>query len=478
MQTSSQSTFPLCVDLDGTLIRTDLLAEGLLILIKQNPLYIFCLPFWLLKGVAALKTEIAKRISIDPALLPYDRTFLDWLRHEKNAGRSLWLCTGAPLSLAAEVADYLNLFDGVLATTSAENFTGKTKARGLTVKFGEHKFDYCGNEQKDMAVWRASHRAIVVNASAKLEAEVRRTVDVAVVFPSSGPKKIVSLVRALRLPQWIKNILIFVPLITAHRITDVASWKASLIGLLAFSLCASSIYLLNDMLDLAADRQHPRKSKRPFASGDLPLLTGFAIMPLLLAAAFLIASVLPGEFSAVLAGYYLLTTAYSFVLKRMPNVDILCLACLYTVRIIAGGAATGVPLSFWLLLFSFFLFLSLALIKRCTELDTMLRNGKEHAAGRGYQTDDLALLKSFGIAAGYLSVLVLALYIDSPAVKSLYRHPQMIWFLCLLMLYWIMRIWLKTHRGQMLDDPIAFALKDKVSFVVGLLALATLLAAT
>jgi 4-hydroxybenzoate polyprenyltransferase len=238
------------------------------------------------------------------------------------------------------------------------------------------------------------------------------------------------------------------------------------------------VYLLNDMLDLEADRQHPIKSARPFAAGTLPVPVGLVLMPALLIASFAIALLLPTEFLLVLAAYYVLTTVYSFLLKRFPLIDTLCLSCLYTIRVVAGAAATGVLLSPWLLLFSVFFFLSLAWVKRCAELDALQRNKKEQVVGRDYTVEDLLLLKMFGINAGYLSILVLALYINSDAVKSLYQRPQILWFLCLLMLFWISRIWLKTHHGKMHHDPVIFALKDKTSLVVGLLALLTLLAAT
>ena len=471
-------SYPLCVDLDGTLINTDLSIESLLLLVKRNPLYIFYLPFWLLKGKAAVKAKMAERVSLNAVFLPYNRAFLDWIRREKESGRPLWLCTGSHQSLAEAVAQHLGIFDGVMATTAAENFTGETKARGLVAHFGERGFDYCGNERKDIAVWKVSHGAIVVNAGKSLEERARAVTDVKAVFPCKAKEKAKALLAALRLPQWVKNVLIFVPLIAAHRVTDLAALQETVMAFWSFCFCASAVYLLNDMLDLEADRQHPTKAARPFAAGTLPLTAGFILIPLLLAVSFMIALLLPAEFIIVLAGYYLLTTAYSFALKRLPMVDTLCLACLYTLRIVAGAAATGVPLSFWLLLFSLFFFLSLAWVKRCTELDAIRRSGKELAVGRDYMTDDLPLLKIFGISAGYLSILVLALYINSPAVTALYRHPQVIWFLCLLMLYWINRIWLKTHHGKMHDDPVIFALKDKTSFAVGLLALLTLLAAT
>jgi 4-hydroxybenzoate polyprenyltransferase len=297
-----------------------------------------------------------------------------------------------------------------------------------------------------------------------------------VVPPMKGGIKVVA--KALRVHQWAKNGLIFVPVAASHKLGDAAVLGHSLLAFLAFSLCASSVYLLNDMLDLEADRQHHSKCHRPFAAGQLGLLFGLIAAPLLLAVALAIAYVLPLKFLAVLGAYYVATLAYSFGLKRVVMIDVLALAGLYTVRIVAGAAATAIPLSFWLLMFAVFIFLSLAIVKRYAELHAMRQQGKLKAKGRGYQVEDIALLQSLGTAAGYLSILVLALYVNSPDISHLYRHPKLAWGLVPIMLYWISRIWMQTHRGQMHDDPLVFALKDKVSLVTGLAAAVVLWAAT
>ncbi|NOT84587.1 MAG: UbiA family prenyltransferase, partial [Methylococcaceae bacterium] len=261
-------------------------------------------------------------------------------------------------------------------------------------------------------------------------------------------------------------------------LNDAFAIQQACLAFVAFGFCASSVYLLNDMLDLEVDRQHPRKRNRPFAAGELSLLVGLALVPILLMGSVALAATLPKLFWVVLGAYYVLTVAYSFALKSMVLVDTMTLAGLYTVRIVAGAMAIKVPLSFWLLLFSIFLFYSLALVKRYAELDAMQRQGKLSAVGRGYHVDDLPILHSLGTASGSLCVLVLALYINSPLVESLYRHPQVIWFLCVLLLYWISRIWLKTHRGEMHDDPVVFALRDKISLIIGMLAIITVVIAT
>jgi 4-hydroxybenzoate polyprenyltransferase/phosphoserine phosphatase len=459
---------PLCVDLDGTLILSDLLLESFALLIKRNPLYLFLVPLWLLRGKAALKAEISARVHLDPAALPYDREFLSWLQSEKNAGRSLWLCTAATHSLAAGIAAHLNLFEGVMASARNVNLAGKTKAARLVGHFGARGFDYCADARRDLAVWRHAHGAVLVHASPGLEREVARLTPVLRSFPLRV-NTLKALSRALRPHQWAKNILIFVPLLTAHRLGDPAAVMNAILGVLAFCLCASSVYVVNDLMDLEADRAHPRKCMRPFAAGTLPLLAGFTMAPILLGAALLIALFLPANFLIALGTYYAATLAYSFALKGLLLVDAVVLAGLYTLRIVAGAAVIDVDLSFWLLLFSVFIFLSLAFVKRYTELDALRRQQGLRAAGRGYEVQDLPVLQSLGTAAGYLSILVLALYINSPDVEALYHRPSALWILCVLVLFWISRVWMKAQRGAMPDDPVVFALKDPVSIAIGLL---------
>ena len=474
---SATASAPLCVDLDGTLIHTDLLLESLLQLLKRNPLYILLLPFWLLRGKASLKAQIARRVKVNPSALPFNQELLAWLREQRDSGRALWLCTASNYRLADAVAAHLQIFDGVIASTDDANMSGRAKAGQLCERFGERRFEYCGNHRVDLHIWRRSEGAVVVNGGERLREAASRVAPVRATFPGSR-RSVRPYLRALRLHQWAKNLLVFVPLAAAHRVGDVALLASSVQAFFAFGLCASSAYLLNDLLDLEADRQHPRKRLRPFAAGDLSLLAGFAMAPALLVAAALLAWSVSPLFAMVLAAYYSLTLAYSFTLKRLVLIDAIALAGLYTVRIIAGGVAVNVPLSDWLLLFAVFMFYSLALVKRYAELNAMRLKNKLTAAGRGYDVEDLPLLRSLGTSSGAACVLVLALYVSSPAVAALYREPRAIWLLCVLLLYWISRMWLKAHRGQMHDDPVVFALKDRVSLCVGLLGLLAVLVAT
>lgn len=286
-----------------------------------------------------------------------------------------------------------------------------------------------------------------------------------------------ALVRLLRPHQWTKNALLLVPLLAAHGAGGPRALTSVLLALAAFCLCASSVYIINDIVDLEADRAHARKRRRPLASGAVSIPVALAATPMLLGLATIITVFLPGKFQLVLGAYWVLTMAYSLRLKGIVIVDVLCLAALYTLRVIAGAAAAGVALSFWLLIFAIFLFLSLALVKRYAELDALRGSSQLAAMGRGYRVEDLPVLQSLGTAAGYLSVLVLALYINSPDIESLYRRPKIIWFLCVLMLYWISRVWMKAHRGTMHDDPVVFALKDRISLAIGLLGAITVAAA-
>lgn len=468
--------YPLCVDLDGTLIYSDLLLESFLLLIKKNPFYLFLIPLWLWSGKAHLKAEITQRVSLNVEVLPYNRDFLEWLREQKQRGRSLWLCTASNERLAHQVADHIGIFDGVLASTSTLNLSGKQKAAQLIERFGERGFEYCGNHPVDLEVWRHASRAIIVNAPQGLEKLAAAVSPVGEIFPGK-PYSLKVLLKAIRLHQWAKNILVFVPMLAAHKFGDVGAWKACMWAFLAFGWCASSVYILNDLLDLEVDRQHAKKSQRAFASGAVPIFTGLRLIPVLLLGALGWAMQLSLAFMLTLGGYYLLTLGYSFYLKRLVLVDVIALAALYTVRLVAGATAVSVPLSFWFLLFSMFLFLSLALVKRYAELEAMRRSGKLNAAGRGYHVEDLPVLQSLGTSAGYLSVLVLGLYTNTPTVAVLYRNPQAIWLLSVLVLYWISHIWMQTHRGKMHEDPVVFAFRDKISLAIGVLAFLTIMIA-
>lgn len=456
---------PLCVDLDGTLLATDLLMEGLVRFLKVNPLRVFLVALWVLRGPAHLKARLAGHVELDPETLPVHEAFAQWLREQRGEGRRLVLCTAANEQVAAGIASHVGLFDEVIASTATANLSGRAKADILVSRFGDKGFDYAANEHKDLHIWRKARRAVVVAPRALSQRVAAESIELERSFEIETPG-IREWVRALRVHQWAKNLLLFVPLAAAHRLGEVDLLITCVVAFGLFGLCASGSYIVNDLLDLDSDRKHPRKRERPFAAGRLPLLHGAAVAVAMLASALILAAfLLPPAFVLGLSFYLVMTFWYSFALKRIAMVDMLSLAGLYTVRVVAGGAAVAIVPSFWLLAFSMFLFLSLAAAKRYAELRSLLDTGRTDAAGRGYSVADLPLLHASGIAAGYLAVLVLALYVNSGAAQ-LYTTPQLMWLLCPLLLYWINRIWLKTFRGMMHDDPVVFALTDRPSIFV------------
>ena len=464
-----QNSLLLVVDLDGTLIKTDMLMESFLGLIKKNPLYIFKVLLWLLKGKAVLKSKIAHRVDIDVSVLPYNGEFIDYLREQKANGRSLALATATHTRYAEQIAEHLQLFDRIFATKSATNIAANNKAKILCDAYGEKQFVYAGNASPDFKVWKHSSNCVVIHSSNHFKEKANRLAPMEMDFIVQKPFLLEHL-KACRIHQWIKNVLIFVPIFAAHAITDVGVLVNGLLAFLAFSLCASSAYLFNDLLDLDSDRHHSTKKKRPFAAGTLPVLHGLLLVPVLLTLTSVICMFLPSLFAMVLFGYFITTTVYSLTLKKYLMLDVIILAGLYTVRLLAGAAATGIQLSEWLLAFSMFIFLSLALVKRYTELMSLrLNHVNSDAKGRGYQVGDIELLASLGTASGYLSVLVIALYISDEKIQVMYQHSQFLWGICPLLLFWISRVWIIAHRGGMNDDPIVFAVTDPVSWFTAIL---------
>ncbi len=466
---------PLYVDLDGTLTHTDLLLESALELLKRNPLHFFLLLFWLFKGgPARLKAEIAARTQVDVSCLPYNEALVDRLKSEKASGRRIVLASASDRKWVEAVAAHLKLFDGVLASDGQNNLKSGGKRRAIEQDARGQAWAYAGNSRDDVVVWAGAREVWVVNAKPSLERTVRKLHPQGV-FIDGIAKSLRHYVKALRLHQWAKNALLFVPLLAAHS-SDPDAWLRVLAGFVIFGLCASSTYVINDLWDLRSDRLHPRKRMRPFASGALSILTGGmlvgTLLPLSLVAAWLLS---PGFFALVVL-YVVITLAYSFRLKRISLIDVLTLAILYTHRILTGGVLAGLTVTHWLLAVSLFMFLSLALVKRCTELEWMQQLGKAGAAGRGYRATDLSYLVSMGVSSGFVSVLVLALYIESQRGSAAYPHAELLWGALPVLMYWIMRLWIKTSRMEIHDDPLLFAAKDPssigVGIVIGLIAVA------
>jgi 4-hydroxybenzoate polyprenyltransferase/phosphoserine phosphatase len=466
---------PICVDLDGTLIRTDLLYESLCLLIRQKPASLVMLPIWLARGRAHLKARLAERVVPEADTLPYVEEVVAYVRQARADGKRTALVTAAHSRHAHAVANHLGVFDRVIASDGRTNLKGKRKVEAIRREFGEAPFDYMGDSRADLSVWHEARRAFLVHPSEALVGKVRRTGKPLHVFEGPGGS-FKSYVRMLRPHQWTKNLLLFVPLMTAHLWGDPRALASIALAMAIFCLTASAVYIVNDLLDLSADRRHRSKRSRPLAAGIVPIPHAAGIAAGSLALALAGAWFLPPAFAACLVLYILLTTAYSVHIKKKAIVDVICLAGLYTLRIISGGAASSVTISPWLLAFSMFFFLSLAFVKRYSEL--IAKAGLSPSTpieGRGYTPIDLELIQSIGPAMGGLSVLVMCLYINSPDVLKLYRHPQILWLICPILLYWIIRVWLLARRELLHDDPIVFALRDRVSYLSGLLVVAVLL---
>jgi len=469
----------LCTDLDESLLLVDSFWESLLALVGKHWWYVFLIPFWSLRGKAALKHEIARRSGLNAAHLPYRTELVEFLRREKSSGRKLVLATGADVTIAGTVADYLGLFDHVLASDGTANLTGAKKREAIEQLLGVRKFDYVGDSWKDLPVWKVANHAILVDPSRSLSRSVKTVdPDCEVIERGVGPRA--PLWKALRPHHWVKNLLVFVPIVMAHDINQIPKLLHLLAAFAGFSLCASGVYILNDLFDLEADRLHPEKKSRPFASGDVPVLAGLSLLPLLFAAGFAIAAIYcPIRFLEIILIYAAATTFYSIYGKRIPVVDVLLLTALYLLRILGGGVAAGVAVSPWLLAFSMFFLLSLAFTKRHAELTNQLLSKSEQPiiSKRDYQISDKDLVQQFGVTSGYLSVLVLALYINGREVTALYRHPQWIWLACPMLLFWISRVWFLANRGKLHEDPVVFAAMDPLSYALGGLLLLILFAA-
>ena len=465
----------LAVDLDGTLIKTDLLYESLWAALSAGPYQALLALLALRHGRARLKSELARRVDLRPSDLPYNDSVVSFIRAWRDEGGRCALVTASDKRFAQSIADHLGLFDEVYASDGQRNIKGQAKADLLIAKFGEGGFDYIGDSQADLPVWKCARQAITVGLSRSLKRRVE-AVSQDVNHLEASTVRWQPYVRALRPHQWLKNILILLPALAAHDLSQ-ATWSAAILAFLSFCFVASSVYIQNDLLDLGADRAHPRKRSRPFASGEVPLSHGTLMAPILLCLGVLLALVIGHhEFFAVLVGYYALTLAYSFVLKRKLVIDICALAGLYTLRILAGGAATGLPLSVWLLAFSIFLFLSLAAVKRQAELVDGVKSGRMEISGRAYAVADLPIISTMALASGYVAVLVLALYVNSDAVTVLYTNAELLWVVCPVLLYWVSRMVMIAHRGSMDDDPIVYAVRDRVSLLCGLVVVGAVVA--
>ncbi|MEP6764209.1 MAG: UbiA family prenyltransferase [Gemmatimonadaceae bacterium] len=467
---------PLVVDLDGTLILSDSLYEGFVQLWRQQPINVALVPMWVLRGKVALKREIANRVTLDASLLPYNEDVIAHLR-EQRAHRKIVLCSAADQRFADAVAQHLDLFDDVIATNGQVNLSSTNKAKELVLRYGAQGFDYIGNDTADLAVFEQARFAIAVHPTAGLRRKLSTVRNLELWSDDTPNTTFAAHVRALRPTQWVKNLLVFVPLLAVFKMSEVKQIIPATLAFFAFCLVASSVYLTNDLIDLNSDRRHVRKRFRPFAAGTVPIKHGLIMTPALILSGFAISALVSPLFVGVMLLYLSVTVLYTFWLKRVALLDTLVLAGLYTLRILAGAAAITVIPSVWLLSFSMFLFLSLALAKRHSELIEMDANTSGAIPGREYRTGDLNILISQGSASGYSAVLVLALYINSDTVRSQYRHPEVIWLICPLVLYWINKLWLNSQRREIYDEPIVWAIRNRVSRAIAIVSVFLLLLA-
>jgi 4-hydroxybenzoate polyprenyltransferase/phosphoserine phosphatase len=460
---------PLCVDLDGTLIKTDVFFESILALLKRSPWAVLALLWWSLRGWSFLKRRVAAEIPLTVETLPYRQEVLQFLRTERDSGRKILLVTAADQAVAEAIGNYLGQFDSVYGSDGVMNLKGSAKAGFLAGMFGTSNFDYIGDSRADLPVWNAARFAYVVG-DARIAKRVARNARVAQIFEVSRPS-FSAWLRSLRLLHWTKNLLVLLPVLLAHSFSWPA-WRDSLIGFALFG--ASGLYVCNDLLDLHSDRLHPAKSKRAFAAGEFPLWVGAAESASLVGSSLLISFFLNWVFATVLLGYAALTIVYSWKLKKVPLLDVFVLSSFYSIRILSGGIISGTPVSDWLTAFSLFFFLSLAMAKRHSELQCASKLVEDGNSGRGYVVKDRDLLAMFGIASSFAAVVILSLYARSPEVNSLYRSPTELLWLCPLVLYWLTRVWLLAGRGELDHDPVLFAIRDRTSWVLGAVAVIVL----
>ena len=462
-----QAERPLCVDLDGTLVKSDTFVDSLMVLARRHPLALLRTPLWAFKGKAYLKSQVASMVTLDAAYLPYNRPLLNYLREEHAAGRKLYLATGADRVLALNIAAHLGIFAGVIASDGRVNLTGRNKLQHLEQRFAADGFDYIGNALPDLPLLQEAQQAMVANPAFSLNSALKsRNVLVNRKFLDRA-RLPAALMRALRVHQWAKNLLVFLPLLLGHSLRAAPVMAASA-AFFCFCFMASATYIFNDLLDLEPDRVHLNKRKRAFAAGDLSVATGLGIAFLLLTIALITAAYLPRTFLIYLLLYLVTTLAYSLSLKRIVLVDVVILSSLYTIRMMAGSAATHDPVSPWLAAFSIFLFLSLAMVKRFSELQNLHTRGVNPTNGRGYLLSDIEQLRSFGTSSAYASIVIFALYINGRDVVALYHHPNRMWLITPLLILWVSRVWLLASRGLLDEDPVVFALSDRMSLLLGL----------
>lgn len=456
---------PICVDLDGTLVKSDTLQDAMILLLRHRPWKLFAALPLLLKSKARFKQQITHLMPLDVHRLPWNRAVLRYIREERASGRTIVLATGADQALAHRVARHLSCFDLVLASDGHLNLIGSQKLAILQQLFPV--FDYIGNSASDTLLLDHARRAVVANPSPLLILHLRHQSIPVEVSLTDRASPLRSSLAALRPHQWAKNLLLLLPLLLSHRFS-LHSAITSILAFCAFASASSLGYVFNDLLDLENDRNHPRKRMRPFASGDRTVVDGLLLALALLTVTSALLPLLPAAFAAWTAAYLALTTMYSMWFKRIAIADVLLLSGLYLLRLYAGGAATATAISPWLAGFALFFFLSLAMLKRLSELEILRQRGGGSAPGRGYRVADIDLIRIFGLLCAYTALLVFAMYIRNPEASALYPHAERLWLILPLLLFWLLRIWLLASRGEVDEDPVLFAIADPTSVLLGI----------
>jgi len=459
---NKKKVYDIYVDLDGTLIKTDILYESVLLLVKKSLIYLFIMPFWLLRGKSNLKYKISKLVDINPQTLPYNESFLNYIKEQNEQGRNLILATATTEKYAQAIADYLGIFSQVIASTTNKNISGKTKLE--SIKNQTNEFSYAGNAVIDMVIFSQAKESIIVNPTYGLQKKLTILNNISQVFDNKN-KTSWAAFKSIRMYQWVKNSLIFVPLLMSQQFNNIDNLLNVIIAFFSFSFLASATYIINDLIDIPNDREHIRKKNRPLASGNLSIPIAILLSIILFSSSFVIALNVNIAFIYGLVFYLLLTLLYSFKLKSYILMDAISLSMLYTTRIFVGALVINIMPSVWLIVFSMFMFLSLALVKRCSELQSLAIDNKHRTPGRDYTVSDTYVLASMGVTSGFVSILVVALYLSDVESISQYAYPEVLWLICPLLLYWIGRMWVKTFRDEMHDDPIVFTIKDKGSLL-------------
>lgn len=460
------ATLPLCVDLDGTYLRTDSLHEGFLHILRRRPLHALALLSSLGQGKAIFKRRVTDAADLNCALLPVNEDLVAYLREQKAAGRELALYSAADASLVAEIAAGQNLFDHVEGSDGVVNLVGPAKLAAIRARYGAD-FVYAGNSTVDLSIWRAARAAIVVSNNTRLAARVAAATPIEARFADVRNGGLPWL-QALRPHQWVKNTLLFAPVLLAGPLATITDFAEATLGLVVFSLLASAGYIANDLLDLEADRRHTHKCLRPFAAGRLRIVDGVLVAGFLLLLAAALLAFMPLAFRAVALTYLIGTLSYSLVLKCEPVLDVIALSGLYTIRILAGAILLAEPVSFWLLSFSLFMFMSLAVVKRYTELDEIAKTGGIALLGRGYTVSEIPMLLALGIGTSIAANIIFLIYlIDDKFPSGIYANPYWLWLVFPLLMFWMLRMWRLAVIGRMHEDPVLFALKDRPSLVIG-----------